>query len=139
MKRIAIVGSRPPREASPASHHALFRTIRADVTAYVHSLSIETVVVSGDASGVDQAAWEAAWTRGMLIIQCSIPQMAWKMAGNGIAIVRNRLIVACADELMAFRLDGSKGTGHAIDLARAAGKPVTVHEYWTTPRPEENR
>jgi hypothetical protein len=134
MKRIAIVGSRPPRESAPDSHHALFRAIRADVDAYVNSLPIDTVVVSGDASGVDSAATEAAMLRGMLVVRCPVSVMAWRVRGRGIALVRNGLIVDICDGLIAFQLDRSNGTADAIAKARKAGKLEDVHEYWTDGR-----
>jgi len=42
---------------------------------------------------------------------------------------RNRRIVSCADELVAFRLGQSKGTTYSIERARQKGIPVQIFEY----------
>lgn len=42
---------------------------------------------------------------------------------------RNQRVVDAADELYAFRVNRSAGTGDAIRRARAAGLPVTVRAY----------
>lgn len=41
----------------------------------------------------------------------------------------NNRIIELSDGLFAFQVNDSTGTQDAIDKMRAAGKPVTVHEY----------
>lgn len=41
----------------------------------------------------------------------------------------NDSLVQLSDELMAFQANGSSGTEDAVQKARAAGKPVSVHSY----------
>ena len=108
--RMAIVGSRDFRRLDK-------------VRQFVADLSLDTTIVSGYARGVDRTAEDAARLRGMRVI--SIPPQ-WNTYGKQAGFVRNREIVAHADELVAFWDGKSKGTAHSINLAQRKGIPVLV-------------
>lgn len=50
----------------------------------------------------------------------------WNQYGRSAGYIRNKQIVDDCDRLVAFQFNNSRGTQHSIDLARAAGKMVTV-------------
>jgi predicted Rossmann fold nucleotide-binding protein DprA/Smf involved in DNA uptake len=93
------------------------------VTAYVNQLSMDDIVVSGGADGVDKTAEEAAIARGMKTI---IFPAKWKEYGRSAGFRRNLHIVEEADRVVAFWDKKSKGTKHTIDIARKMGKPVML-------------
>lgn len=111
--RIAIVGSR---------NFPLLFMVRAYVWG-LHFNRPETIVVSGGAAGVDTAAVEEAQR---LKMTTEVYPADWKTYGRGAGFKRNADIIRNADEVVAFWDEISKGTKHTIDLAKAAGKPVTV-------------
>lgn len=108
--RVAIVGSRD------------FPNLQA-VGQYVSRLPKDSVIVSGGTRGVDRTAEIAAEACGMdkLIFPAD-----WNRHGKAAGYMRNRLIVANADRVVAFQHNGSRGTQHTIDLARDAGLDVEV-------------
>lgn len=108
--KVAIIGSR------------LFSNL-GRVAAFVQSLPLDTVVVSGGASGVDCAAFVEANRRGLKIEE---HKPDWRRHGRAAGFIRNHAIVNAADEVVAFWDGRSKGTRHSINLAREAGKKVTV-------------
>lgn len=120
---VAIVGSRD------------FADQRLIVATVIHLRSTHDnlCIVSGGARGVDSMAESAA--RG-----CNVPTIVykpdWDGLGKGAGYIRNRLIVADADMLVAFFAPGprSRGTAHSVALALAKG--ITVHVYhegrWST-------
>gem|GEM_PF-413530 len=59
----------------------------------------------------------------------------WDRHGRSAGFLRNRRIVAAADEVVAFWDGRSKGTRHAVELARTSGKVVYVHgpTTWSEP------
>lgn len=109
-KKVAIVGSREG-------------VSRLRVGAYVCSLPKDTIIVSGGARGVDQAAEFYAKHAGLEII---VFPAEWDKYGKRAGFVRNKLIVDAADRIVAFWDGASKGTKHTIDLALKQGKPVEV-------------
>jgi hypothetical protein len=111
-ERIAIVGSRDYPHL-------------ADVAAYVNTLPMNTVIVSGGAKGVDLAAENAAKARRMKTV-IFLPD--WDTHGKAAGFIRNQDIVAACDRLVAFSHNGSRGTANSIRLARQAGKQVTVYD-----------
>lgn len=107
-ERVAIVGSRDyPRLAA--------------VREYVRGLPPGTIVVSGGARGVDQAAEAEARACGLLVVT-HLPDYA--RFGRRAPLVRNEAIVRSCDRLVAFIWRESSGTSHAIRCALASGKPV---------------
>ena len=107
---IAIVGSRK---------YANLDQVRK----YITTLAPDTCIVSGGAQGVDQAAEEAAQSRG-LTTRVFLPE--YNRYGRKAPIVRNQEIVEQADKLIAFWDGESRGTKNSIDLAHKKGIPVEI-------------
>lgn len=107
---VAIVGSREYADME-------------QVVAFVNSLPVGTVVVSGGARGVDSIAEAAAKRRGLET--CIFPA-DWTRYGKAAGIRRNVDIVNKADAIVAFWDGRSRGTEFTIELARAKDKPVHV-------------
>ena len=114
--RIAIVGSRGFRE--------LYR-----VRAFVSELPEGTTVISGEAPGVDREAKRAALARGLPYEGYPAD---WETHGLKAGFLRNRVLVEKAEAVVAFWDGSSRGTKHSIDLARKAGKKVTVFRQGMT-------
>jgi len=108
--RVAIVGSR--------DYPNLGR-----VKEYVAALPAGTTVVSGGARGVDRTAAEAARLHGLKVLEFPAD---WLRHGKAAGYMRNRLIVANADRVVAFQYNASRGTQHTINLARDAGLDVEI-------------
>jgi hypothetical protein len=110
-RRIAIVGSRGFSNLSI-------------VGMYVLKLPKTSIVVSGGARGVDQAAESTAKKRRM---QVESYKPDWNGPdGRQAGFTRNQTIVDAADEMVAFWDGKSSGTRDSIDRARRAGLKVTV-------------
>lgn len=93
------------------------------VKVWVSCLSADTVVVTGDAAGVDRAASNQARLMGMeyyALVPC------WTELGKKAGPLRNEAIVRMADRVIAFWDGSSRGTRSTIDLARRYGKPVEI-------------
>jgi len=86
-------------------------------------LPSDSVVISGNARGVDRAAEEAARQRGLKVI--SLPAQ-WDKYGKSAGYRRNADIVKLADRVIAFWDGISKGTLHTINLAKQKGIPVEI-------------
>lgn len=109
--RVAIVGSRDyPR--------------MDQVRRYVATLHPHTIIVSGQARGVDIVAREAAISRHMNVVD--VPAL-WDQHGRGAGFRRNSIIIEIADEVVAFWDGSSAGTRDTINKARESGKPVKVY------------
>lgn len=111
-ERIAIVGSRS---------YPYPDTVRA----YVNSLPLNAVIVSGGARGVDSVAEATAKARGMKAL---IFPADWARHGKQAGFLRNQDIIAVCDRLVAFWDGQSRGTAHSLWLAQQAGKPVIVYD-----------
>lgn len=123
--RVAIVGSRDETCAAR----------KAAVIATIDELPAGTVVVSGDARGVDSWVRDAAYVRGLVFVRCVAPWTLGPKAGP----LRNAVIVEIADRMTAFPAEREdpgpgkgSGTWNAIRTMREAGKPVEVI-YVSTP------
>lgn len=110
--RVAIVGSRN----YPALEH---------VQRFVETLPQETVVISGGAAGVDQAAENAARGRGMAV-EVNRPEYGKYMAKQA-PLIRNTEIARQCDEMVVFWDGSSRGSLDAVRKARRAGKRVRVY------------
>lgn len=104
---LAIIGSRD----CPA----------VDIEAYLDE--VPDAIVSGGAKGADTCAREFAERKGIKIIEF-LPD--YKRYGRSAPLVRNRQIIDCCDEVLAFWDGKSKGTKYTIDYAKKMGKPVRV-------------
>ena len=80
-------------------------------------------IVSGGAAGVDSCAARYALSRGLRLTEL-LPE--YKKYGRAAPIVRNRQIVECVDEVIAFWDGKSKGTKWVIDHCRRCDKPCRV-------------
>ena len=104
--RVAIVGSRnyPNLE---------------EVREFVRSLSLDDVVVTGGANGVDKVAEDEARKRGLEVV---IHRAKWAEYGKKAGPIRNSVIVEDCDKLAAFWDKKSPGTKDVIGKARRAAK-----------------
>ena len=134
-ERVAIVGSRDYPDLG-------------EVTAYVDSLPAMTVVVSGGARGVDQAAEKAARARGLTVVSYRpvkhdkawrvvretfigdawerIPREATFPTFRQVAFFRNGLIAEDCTKMVAFWDGQSRGTHNALGHARRFGRSFEV-------------
>ena len=80
-------------------------------------------IVSGGAKDADTYAREFAERKGIRLIE-HLPD--YKKYGRGAPLVRNRQVIDCCDEVLAFWDGKSKGTKYTIDYAKKMGKPVRV-------------
>jgi len=110
--KYAIVGSRDWPENQSET-----------VIAYIKSLPMKSVVVSGGARGVDTLAEEQALQSGLAV---QIYKADWDKYGKSAGMRRNKDIVDNADALVAFWCNQSKGTANSISRALKRGIPVTV-------------
>lgn len=108
--KIAIVGSRN------FSNLALVR-------AFVQELPRDTEIVSGGGRGVDTVAVEEATALGM---PTKVFPAEWEKYGKAAGFRRNIDIVSYADEVVAFWNGESRGTKHAMELARMGHRRLTV-------------
>lgn len=108
--KIAVVGSRG------------FQNLEL-VRQFVREQERSTVIVSGGARGVDDAAVAEA-KRLHMPYELHLPD--WNRYGKQAAAIRNRAIVDSADEVVAFWDGKSPGTRMTVDMARWAGKPARV-------------
>lgn len=85
-----------------------------------------TTIVSGDARGADSLGERFATTFGIPLIK-HIPN--WDLYGKSAGMIRNKLIVADADMVVAFWDDVSTGTKNSIDLAKKTNKKLVIVHY----------
>jgi hypothetical protein len=110
--RIAVVGSRD----YPDLHR---------VGMFVWSQrEAKTVIISGGARGVDQAAVAQAKKDGIPYEEYPAD---WKAHGKAAGMIRNGELVEKADVVVAFWDEASRGTKNTIERAKAAGKLLGVY------------
>lgn len=80
-------------------------------------------IVSGGAIGVDSLAEQLA---DELKINKIIFKADWNKFGKSAGMIRNKLIVDNADEILAFWDKKSIGTKHTIELAKKQNKKVYI-------------
>jgi hypothetical protein len=91
---------------------------------YVYSLPLDTVVITGGATGVDQLAYEQARRRKLATV---VFEAEWDKYGLGAGPRRNAQMVSSADRGQGFRAPGrSPGTDNCENQFKRAGKPVEV-------------
>ncbi len=93
----------------------------------MHALPKGTLVVVGDARGVDFAAASAARAAGL---EVEVHPAQWKLHGKGAGPIRNRVMVArvrqSGGRVVAFWDGISRGTADCVRQAKEAGLPVTT-------------
>jgi hypothetical protein len=90
-----------------------------EVREFVRTLSADTIIVSGGAKGVDQAAAEEGRKLGMAVLELTAP---WGCDGNAAGHVRNAWLVELIPEggkVRAFWDGKSRGTKGTIELAKS--------------------
>lgn len=85
-----------------------------------------TCIVSGGARGADQLAARYAKEHNIPLIEY-LPD--YEKHGRSAPLVRNKLIVDDADEVLAFWDYKTTGTGHSIKYAQKQHKPVMIVNY----------
>lgn len=90
----------------------------------IQGLSVDTIIVTGGARGVDRCAATAGRARGLQVIEYLAQ---WDRFGRRAGFLRNEQIVERCDLMAAFWDGSSSGTRHAISLARKLGRPVVIH------------
>lgn len=110
--RIAVIGSRDFND------YALLKQ-----TLDEYSIS---VIISGGAKGADGLAQQYANEHS---IECVVHLPQWSKYGKGAGIVRNKLIISDADQVIAFWDGVSKGTKSSIKFAEQANKSCMVVYY----------
>ena len=80
-------------------------------------------IVSGGAKGVDTQAADFARKNGITLTEF-LPD--YKRYGRAAPLIRNRMIVKYADEIIAFWDGKSRGTDYVIKYAEKIGKPCRV-------------
>jgi predicted Rossmann fold nucleotide-binding protein DprA/Smf involved in DNA uptake len=86
------------------------------------------MIVSGGAVGADLLARKYANERNLPIIE-HVPN--YQKYGRRAPLERNKLIIQECDQVLAFRINQSSGTSHAIGLALKSRKPTKVIELKT--------
>lgn len=94
-----------------------------EVRQFVREQHRSTTILSGGASGVDSTATAEARRLGMTY-EVYLPD--WSLHGKAAGVIRNRLIIEAADEVVAFWDGKSRGTKHSIDIARTLKKPLRI-------------
>lgn len=114
--KIAVIGSRTFNDAALLENTLLEKL----------DMNAVTELVSGGAQGADSLA-EAFAAKYGLAIQVFKPD--WKQFGRGAGVIRNKEIIAAADQVIAFWDGKSKGTLSSINLAKKLCKPLILVEY----------
>lgn len=142
MKRIAVVGTRPPK--SGLQEHREFFSLLADFDTWFESMLpplgwwsdmksmlnwMPWVLVSGGAEGIDDHAARAYEGQ---FIDCGIGELVvhrpdYDRFGGRAPLERNTLIVRDADEVHAWPSSWSRGTHDTIRKACGMKKPTFVH------------
>jgi len=85
----------------------------------------DTEIIHGGASGAD--FWAKLSARHLGLPEQAFPA-DWRTHGKRAGILRNlQMLDECPDLVIAFQVNGSRGTQHTIDEARRRGIPVEVH------------
>lgn len=111
MARIAIIGSRNYKHPNVVEH-------------FVEQLPPSTVVVSGNARGVDRRAELAALQRDL---EVNSFKADWKLFGKQAGVIRNVKMLKEADGVVAFWDGKSTGTLFSMRYASSLQMPVWVY------------
>jgi ABC-type sugar transport system substrate-binding protein len=81
----------------------------------------------GDCRGADKIAAAQALDLGFWV---EAYPAEWDKHGKKAGILRNlQMLKQNPDVVLAFRRNGSRGTTHMIEAAKAKGIPVVIHEH----------
>lgn len=121
--KCAVIGS---RGCTPDKYYEL-------VASKLDTFTDITTIISGGAKGADTCAAKYAHTKGITlhVLKPDYKQFSGKVA----PLKRNIDIIKHADCVIVFWDGVSRGTKHAIDIARKAKKNVVVMRYNTQPIP----
>lgn len=112
---LAIVGSR------------LFEDVgkfEDTVQEWIKKYGRPTIVISGGAHGADEMAKKFAEKEKIEYCEFS-PD--WKTLGKSAGLIRNSQIVDACTHVLAFPMEGGKGTQDTIKKAKQKNKHVTIH------------
>ena len=131
MRRIAIVGSRPPEPRGLDDHVRLraaksFPALCERARLYVNTLESTDIVITGGAPGIDTVAEKAARARGMTV---RVYPANWKQYGKRAGHIRNGEMARDADAVTAFWDGVSRGTRDMIDQTHEREKPLIVYTH----------
>lgn len=115
--KIAIVGCRDWNKEDEIK-------IRDKIKRCIDLLPKDTIVVSGGARGVDSWAANYAKEIGLPAPQIFLPD--YEKYGKAAPFVRNKTIIENADLIIAFWDGKSKGTLHAINIAKELNKRIRI-------------
>lgn len=110
MIRIAVVGSRTFQD---------YDTLKK----ILDGLEKPFIIVSGGAVGADQLAERYAKENGLLT---EIYRPDWERYGRAAGMIRNKILIDKADQVVAFWDGKSTGTQNTIERATKAGKLLFV-------------
>ena len=85
-----------------------------------------TKIVSGGAKGADTLAAKYAKDHN---IKLEVHYPDWDKYGKSAGYIRNEILVERSEAIIAFWNLSSPGTKHTIQIAKRAGKDVTVINY----------
>ena len=94
-----------------------------NITELVGEIPECSIIISGGATGVDQAAEQYAQENNIALV-VHLPE--YQKFGRGAPQVRNKLIVDTADFVLAFWDGKSKDTKSVIEYCKKQGKPHEV-------------
>lgn len=80
-------------------------------------------IISGGAYGVDKLAEKYAEENN---IKMTVFLPDWKTYGRGAGIIRNKLIIECANHVVAFWNGVSRGTLSSINIAKKLKIPLNI-------------
>ena len=101
-------------------------TNREVIQKELDKLPRDCIIVHGGARGADTLAGNVAASLG-LSVEVHIPD--WRKNGRAAGILRNNVMLdSDIDLVLAFRVNDSKGTTHAINGARTRDIPYILNE-----------
>lgn len=126
--RFAVSGVRPPPEGSPYRDIQLYLALVNDLDRTIDALPPGTVVIHGDADGVDRHARDSAMARG-LIVEAHPPNPSAHGGSYARAAMARNAYVETADRVGCWVASWSKGgTWDAHRRAVKAGLEVFVRQ-----------
>jgi hypothetical protein len=115
MNKIAVIGSRTFND---------YKLLETTIDNYTISRGISSFsLVSGGARGADKLAEWYSTRKGKIIL---VLKADWGLFGKSAGFRRNLQVISNCTEVIAFWDGKSKGTAHAIELAKKQNKPVTI-------------